>query len=215
MDTRDKGSEEAADPGEVEAARQLSDEDEDGEVVEEEETEEEEEEEEEEEDEEEEDEDGEEEEEEDGEEEEEEDGEEIEEEEEEEEEDLEPPDLDERILCPDGGCIGVIGPDGKCKECGTVYEGPEPLPGSEPPGEDEGEEEKVEASWVDTDDGQPPDFEDRTLCSDGNCIGVIGPDGKCKECGKPYRGEWYEVEPEPEEKEEEEVPEGEKADTES
>lgn len=30
-------------------------------------------------------------------------------------------------------------------------------------------------------------FADRILCSDGTCIGVIGPDGKCKECGKPYR----------------------------
>jgi hypothetical protein len=26
----------------------------------------------------------------------------------------------------------------------------------------------------------------RRLCSDENCIGVIGPDGRCKECGKPY-----------------------------
>jgi hypothetical protein len=30
-------------------------------------------------------------------------------------------------------------------------------------------------------------FSNRVLCSDGTCIGVIGPDGKCKECGKPYR----------------------------
>ena len=28
-------------------------------------------------------------------------------------------------------------------------------------------------------------WEDRVSCSDGNCIGVIGSDGKCKECGKP------------------------------
>jgi len=29
-------------------------------------------------------------------------------------------------------------------------------------------------------------FQDkRILCSDGNCIGVIGPDGRCSECGKP------------------------------
>lgn len=28
-------------------------------------------------------------------------------------------------------------------------------------------------------------FANRVLCSDGNCIGVIGPDGRCKECGKP------------------------------
>ena len=27
-------------------------------------------------------------------------------------------------------------------------------------------------------------FEDRVLRSDGNCIGVIGADGKCKVCGK-------------------------------
>ena len=30
------------------------------------------------------------------------------------------------------------------------------------------------------------DFSSRVLCSDGTCIGVIGSDGKCKECGKPY-----------------------------
>ena len=30
------------------------------------------------------------------------------------------------------------------------------------------------------------DFSKRTACSDGNCIGIIGPDGKCTECGKPY-----------------------------
>ena len=38
---------------------------------------------------------------------------------------------------------------------------------------------------------QPPvgggdSWDERTLCSDGACIGIIGPDGKCKECGKPY-----------------------------
>lgn len=33
------------------------------------------------------------------------------------------------------------------------------------------------------------DFADRILCSDGACIGVIGPDGKCKVCGKPYQPE--------------------------
>jgi hypothetical protein len=29
-------------------------------------------------------------------------------------------------------------------------------------------------------------FENRVLCSDGRCIGVVGSDGRCKECGKPY-----------------------------
>ena len=32
-------------------------------------------------------------------------------------------------------------------------------------------------------------IDSRKLCSDGTCIGVIGPDGRCKECGKPYTGE--------------------------
>jgi hypothetical protein len=36
---------------------------------------------------------------------------------------------------------------------------------------------------------EPDDaWENRTLCADGSCIGVIGPDGRCKECGKPYTG---------------------------
>jgi hypothetical protein len=34
-----------------------------------------------------------------------------------------------------------------------------------------------------------PDWENRVLCSDGNCIGVIGPDGHCKVCGKPLQEE--------------------------
>ncbi len=29
----------------------------------------------------------------------------------------------------------------------------------------------------------------RIACADGNCIGIIGPDGRCTECGKPYPGE--------------------------
>ncbi|MCB2186664.1 MAG: zinc ribbon domain-containing protein [Deltaproteobacteria bacterium] len=29
---------------------------------------------------------------------------------------------------------------------------------------------------------------ERVACSDGNCIGIIGEDGKCVECGKPYTG---------------------------
>lgn len=33
------------------------------------------------------------------------------------------------------------------------------------------------------------DFSERTLCSDGTCIGVINEKGVCSECGKPYTGE--------------------------
>ncbi len=37
--------------------------------------------------------------------------------------------------------------------------------------------------------GEELDFSRRTLCSDGNCIGVINEQGFCKVCGKPYTGD--------------------------
>ncbi len=33
------------------------------------------------------------------------------------------------------------------------------------------------------------DISARTLCSDGNCIGVINEKGVCNICGKPYTGD--------------------------
>ena len=89
-----------------------------------------------------------------------------------------------RVLCSDESCIGVIGADGRCKECGK-------------PGEEStaGEIDTVQEDDAPAEDihEQPErrfddDWENRTLCSDENCIGVIGPDGRCKECGKPYEG---------------------------
>ena len=40
-------------------------------------------------------------------------------------------DWETRVLCRDESCIGTIGPDGKCKECGMVYEGNLPASHSE------------------------------------------------------------------------------------
>ena len=116
-------------------------------------------------------------------------------------------DWDDRILCSDGNCIGVIGPDGRCKECGRPYEGdlPPQSPGeeetsgrpkvSEKAAESGAAEESVAepeakpaveaASETAGDVTADDDWGKRILCSDGNCIGVIGPDGRCKECGKP------------------------------
>ena len=101
-----------------------------------------------------------------------------------------------RTLCSDGNCIGVIGPDGKCKECGKPYAGdlPEASGVKEHiPDEAEAHEEApatVRESTTETSDDSHEnlnsEWENRRLCSDGNCIGVIGPDGKCKECGKPF-----------------------------
>ncbi len=52
------------------------------------------------------------------------------------------------------------------------------------------EEAQTDLEWTTADDDEGAiDFARRKLCSDGTCIGVIGPDGHCKECGKPYTGE--------------------------
>jgi len=93
-------------------------------------------------------------------------------------------DWENRTLCIDESCIGIIGPDGRCKECGKPFEGFEyqtvdaaetkPLPESDPEVEDLTVSEPGD------------DWENRTLCMDESCIGVVGPDGRCKECGLAY-----------------------------
>ena len=93
-----------------------------------------------------------------------------------------------RTLCTDGSCIGVIGPDGFCKECGRP--GPDKPMSSTPASqshdnsiesEDETPDDKLNEEEIISDE----EWENRKLCSDGSCIGVIGPDGLCKECGRP------------------------------
>lgn len=32
-----------------------------------------------------------------------------------------PPDLADRVLCPDGACIGILNEDGVCSACGLAY----------------------------------------------------------------------------------------------
>ena len=104
-------------------------------------------------------------------------------------------DWDRRVLCSDGNCIGVVGDDGHCKLCGLKYEGTlknfsSDLP-STPPPSDETEtvyDEDVEVAGDEIDESED-EWENRILCIDEGCIGVVGPDGRCKECGKPYPSE--------------------------
>lgn len=102
---------------------------------------------------------------------------------------------EKRRLCPDGNCIGVIGPDGCCKECGRkVGKGDGAPVSSEPHEESRGESEDggqdAAAGGWDDDPAVAADdeWENRTLCSDESCIGVIGPNGTCRECGTPSGG---------------------------
>jgi hypothetical protein len=106
-------------------------------------------------------------------------------------------DWDHRVLCSDGNCIGVVGPDGRCKECGLAFQGELPAAtyvheateddddsGATPSADDyDNSDEDGQAAGPDAPDDI---WEDRTLCIDGSCIGIIGPDGRCKECGKPH-----------------------------
>ncbi len=109
-------------------------------------------------------------------------------------------DWEDRILCSDGNCIGVIGPDGLCKECGRKYEGaladtftddnrsrPEREDESGADMADMAEQPEAEADAASDAQTEDDNWGNRQLCSDGNCIGVIGPDGRCKECGKPAK----------------------------
>ncbi len=91
-------------------------------------------------------------------------------------------DWEKRTLCSDEACIGTIGHDGKCKECGKLYESKLPVGRGVSNIQKAVPEEKkaVSAAEAVSDD----DWDKRVLCSDGACIGVIGPNGRCKECGK-------------------------------
>jgi hypothetical protein len=105
------------------------------------------------------------------------------------EEEKSPIDIDweNRTLCIDESCIGVVGPDGYCKECGKPFEDkpPEDIPPTQDLDESSSEEnvDENEEYTLSSD----IDWENRTLCIDESCIGVVGPDGCCKECGKPFR----------------------------
>ena len=108
---------------------------------------------------------------------------------------------DQRVLCPNGACNGVIGPDGTCKVCGHVMPnwGDERMRGlSDEPEEGAVEDEDEDDDDEDLDDEDlddegdaevepgepPPEWEERKLCDDGACVGVIADSGLCTVCGK-------------------------------
>jgi hypothetical protein len=130
--------------------------------------------------------------------------------------------LSGRRLCADGACIGVIGDNGRCRECGkpddwvdveqnhdqAIGDQTTDAPGTadartneagEPPADDDTDENTAERDYdaqhledEPGSDDEGPELSDRVLCSDGSCIGLIGRDNHCKVCGKPYTGAWDE-----------------------
>ncbi|HVK74502.1 MAG TPA: hypothetical protein VM734_14320 [Kofleriaceae bacterium] len=91
----------------------------------------------------------------------------------------------ERRLCPDGACVGLVGDDGRCKVCGTVApDAPVRSTADAAAAGDDG----VGGRFTDPDEDRggadAPDEDDRQVCPDGACIGLIGGDGRCKVCGR-------------------------------
>jgi hypothetical protein len=101
-------------------------------------------------------------------------------------------DWEKRTLCSDGSCIGTIGNDGRCKECGKAYEGILNITASSSVIQTEQKIDNVTSlpqnqEIIKTSSSEDADWDNRVLCSDGCCIGTLGPDGLCKECGKPLQ----------------------------
>jgi hypothetical protein len=106
-----------------------------------------------------------------------------------------------RVLCPDGSCTGVLGANGRCSECGRTGEVPAGYSGVsavaadptfEAPRFDGAAPNPASQDSSDADpdaraallEGAGGFDERRSLCPDGACVGVLGPDGRCPVCGQ-------------------------------
>jgi hypothetical protein len=107
---------------------------------------------------------------------------------------------EQRALCPDDACIGVLDETGRCKLCGRQGT---PPPAVASPAADRAEaagEAAAAAPELTADVASPAvppaaspdsdpdqaqdDFADRQLCVDPSCIGILDASGRCKECGR-------------------------------
>lgn len=104
---------------------------------------------------------------------------------------------EQRALCPDGACLGVLDDAGRCKLCGqqgtpaAVEVDPEAAAAeavtADVPAVSAGlavGEPDPNAAAATTAAEPGDDFVDRQLCSDPSCIGVLDTSGCCKECGR-------------------------------
>jgi len=104
--------------------------------------------------------------------------------------------LEQRALCPDGACLGVLDDAGRCKICGQqgtpAVAADAPAAGS-PPAADEAPAASAGLAVGEPDPAASPatapaepgdDFADRQLCADPSCIGILDTSGRCKECGR-------------------------------
>ena len=116
---------------------------------------------------------------------------------------------DQRELCTDGGCTGIVGSDGACGVCGKrgktrpVVDAPEGADASgaalrggttdfdeddeyyyEDDDEDDDDDDDEGDAEADEEGVATTGWTDRKLCPDGGCVGLIGDSGTCKVCGR-------------------------------
>jgi hypothetical protein len=93
-----------------------------------------------------------------------------------------------RRLCADGSCVGVVGADGRCRVCGLAHPEGGAAAAVHAPVEDEASDdlEADDGSALPAADAEPGSGFNpaRGLCPDGSCVGVLGPDKRCKVCGR-------------------------------
>ena len=107
---------------------------------------------------------------------------------------------EQRFLCVDDLCIGLVGSDSCCRICHRLNPEAKAYAAAHPAApvlvataEHQVEAQPDSASPLMPDlsannesSSEPSDdFAERVLCSDEACIGVINSDGHCRECGKP------------------------------
>lgn len=85
-------------------------------------------------------------------------------------------DPEQRILCTQDTCLGVIDETGLCPICNNKAKAPTEATAAST-------EPSVQPTLLMTPDESLGDFTERRLCKNDHCLGVIGPTGCCTECG--------------------------------
>lgn len=109
---------------------------------------------------------------------------------------------EQRFLCVDDLCIGLVGSDSCCRICHRLNPEAKTYAAAylAAPALVATAEHHVEVQLDSVSHASPSlpelsasneasgeacdDFAERVLCSDATCIGVVGSDGRCRECGK-------------------------------
>ncbi len=98
-----------------------------------------------------------------------------------------PDDFERRTLCPDGACVGVLDARGVCGVCGARGDdAAEDDDADDDDADDDADDDDPDDDDADDDaanDDADDDDDQRALCPDGACVGLLDARGTCKVCG--------------------------------